>query len=254
MKPGKDGVYKLSLDDPRLQEAKDRYEVTRKQKNLPCLPSILAEAKWGGEVTLNKALALGQCWYKAGTNQMEIEWKEGLQQEEKGGGTKWTADHEKCLGSHANFEEATRVLEGMNLDFDGSGAASGSGADLVLANSSAASAAERGVPKLVIDACSQCQAKSIALVKNCERILVKLESNTKLSPRAQTSVENLSQHIEDATDAERAVTRALRLKKNLDGSMLTTSDVRELIARLGENTQSLAEAFSVAKMHLSETP
>ena len=90
-------------------------------------------------------------------------------------------------------------------------------------------------------------------MKNCERILIKLESNAKLSPRAQTSVENLSQQIEDATDAERAVTRALRLKKNKDGSALTTSDVRELIARLGENTQSLAEAFSVAKMHLSET-
>ena len=252
MKAGKDGVYKLCLDDPRLQEAKDRFEVTRKQKNLPCMPSILAQAKWGGEVLLQKAMALGQCWYKAGTNQQEIEWKEGLQQEEKGGGTKWTVDHEKCLPKHGVFEEATKVLEGMNLEFDGSGAASASGADSVLADSSVVAVAERGVPKLVIEACSTCQAKSIALVKNCERILSKLESSTKLSPRAQTSVETLSQQIEDATDSERAVTRALRLKKNKDGSTLTTSDVRELIARLGENTQSLAEAFSVAKMHLSE--
>ena len=252
MKAGKDGVYKLCLDDPRLQEAKDRFEVTRKQKNLPCMPSILAQSKWGGEANLQKALAMGQCWYRAGSNQMEIEWKEGLQQEEKGGGTKWTVDHEKVLGSQGNFEEATKILDGMNLEFDGSGAASASGADLALDELSVGTAADRGVPNLVIQACSQCQAKSIALVKNCERILSKLETNSKLSPRAQTSVENLSQQIEDATDAERAVTRALRLKKNKDGSTLTTSDVRELIARLGENTQSLAEAFSVAKMHLRE--
>ena len=96
-KLSKNGTYELVLDNPKLLEAKDRYDSDRRTKSLRSKPTLLAQTMWGGENAFKVALAAGQVWYKAGSDGNAVEWREADDEHEEGTHNRWSTTQDKAL-------------------------------------------------------------------------------------------------------------------------------------------------------------
>ena len=101
----------------------------------------------------------------------------------------------------------------------------------------------------VHDMIKQALCQALQETSKSEKLLQKLLGKT-LAPRATQCCETTIDLVEDVKDAERALDRAEKRKKNSDGTPVSLDQYQVLLNSLAEKCDALCEQNELAAMHL----
>jgi hypothetical protein len=200
------GVWKLDLGAPSLQEAQTRFENDLDRKKIKRLPLILAKKKWGGADELAEALTDGQCWLDEKDPKV-VCWLEGELVNEEGGMHQWQTQqsrelnaeqHEACKGVMAKKSKFHHALSSKPKP----------GTPLMLRDGVVGSSLPAAAPRQVMELLDQALIATAATLKQVDPLIAHVLRINPLPDRMSKLVQTLTDVSEDVRDAYRKVEKA----------------------------------------------